>query len=103
MTIDTTIARAIYAKLVEVRHFEQRCTELYRDGAMPGFLHVSLGQEACAVGACLALERDDYVTSTHRGQTAPGPMVGHSGCRFLGCSGKRWLGGGGHGRPQSLV
>lgn len=67
MTIDTTIARAIYAKLVEVRHFEQRCTELYRDGAMPGFLHVSLGQEACAVGACLALERDDYVTSTHRG------------------------------------
>lgn len=67
MTVSKAQAQSLYAKLVEVRQFELRCSELYRDGAMPGFVHVSLGQEACAVGACLALERDDYVTSTHRG------------------------------------
>lgn len=67
MTIDAVLARDMYSKLVEVRQFELRCSELYRDGEMPGFVHVSLGQEACAVGACLALERDDYVASTHRG------------------------------------
>jgi acetoin:2,6-dichlorophenolindophenol oxidoreductase subunit alpha len=67
MTMDRDRARAIHAKLVEIRCFEQRCSELYRDGELPGFIHVSLGQEACAVGACLALETEDYVTSTHRG------------------------------------
>jgi pyruvate dehydrogenase E1 component alpha subunit len=34
---------------------------------MPGFVHLYLGQEAVAVGACAALNDDDYITSTHRG------------------------------------
>jgi pyruvate dehydrogenase E1 component alpha subunit len=34
---------------------------------MPGFVHLYLGQEAVAVGACAALKEDDYITSTHRG------------------------------------
>ena len=34
---------------------------------MSGSFHSSMGQEACAVGVCAALERDDMVTSTHRG------------------------------------
>jgi pyruvate dehydrogenase E1 component alpha subunit len=65
--IDTAQAREIYSRLVEVRAFEEACSRLYKDGRLPGFVHVSLGQEACAVGACAALERDDYVASTHRG------------------------------------
>ena len=57
----------IYRTLWEVRLFEQQASNLYRDGELPGFIHVSLGQEACSVGACLALEAQDYITSTHRG------------------------------------
>jgi TPP-dependent pyruvate/acetoin dehydrogenase alpha subunit len=80
--IDDTKARDIYAKLVEVRAFEQACSTLYRDGDLPGFIHVSLGQEACAVGACLALRTDDYITSTHRG---------HGHCLAKGADPKRMM------------
>ena len=50
-----------------IRRFEERAEELYLGGELPGFIHLSIGQEACAAGACLALRRDDYITSTHRG------------------------------------
>ena len=41
--------------------------QLERDGAIRGPLHVALGQEAVAVGACWGLRLDDVVVSTHRG------------------------------------
>jgi TPP-dependent pyruvate/acetoin dehydrogenase alpha subunit len=50
-----------------IRAFENRVAELYRDGEIPGFVHTSLGQEAVAAGVGAALERDDYLTTTHRG------------------------------------
>ena len=34
---------------------------------MHGTMHLSIGQEAVATGACLALTREDLITSTHRG------------------------------------
>ena len=40
---------------------------LYRDGEVPGFVHLSIGQEAIAVGVCSALRPTDFITSTHRG------------------------------------
>jgi TPP-dependent pyruvate/acetoin dehydrogenase alpha subunit len=53
--------------MVRIRRFEERAEELYLAGELPGFIHLSIGQEACAAGACLALRRADYITSTHRG------------------------------------
>ena len=53
--------------MLRIRRFEERAEELYLAGELPGFIHLSIGQEACAAGACLALRRDDYITSTHRG------------------------------------
>ena len=50
-----------------IRGFEQRVAALYRDGEVPGFVHLSIGQEATAVGACWALHPADVITSTHRG------------------------------------
>src|SRR4051812_30045882 len=50
-----------------IRRFEETAEDLYLAGELPGFIHLSIGQEACAAGACLALRRDDYITSTHRG------------------------------------
>ena len=57
----------IHEKLWEVRLFELKASQLYKDGTLPGFIHLSVGQESCAVGACLALQDNDYITSTHRG------------------------------------
>ncbi len=53
--------------MLVIRGFEQRVAALYRDGEVPGFVHLSIGQEATAVGACWPLRASDVITSTHRG------------------------------------
>ncbi|MEW6475728.1 MAG: dehydrogenase E1 component subunit alpha/beta [Actinomycetota bacterium] len=53
--------------MLRIRRFEERVAELYRDGLVPGFVHLSVGQEATAVGATWPLGPDDLITSTHRG------------------------------------
>jgi 2-oxoisovalerate dehydrogenase E1 component len=57
----------MYRRMLVIRGFEQRVAALYRDGEVPGFVHLSIGQEASAVGACWPLSPADVVTSTHRG------------------------------------
>jgi 2-oxoisovalerate dehydrogenase E1 component len=54
-------------RMLRIRGFEERVAQLYRDGLVPGFVHLSIGQEGAAVGACWALRPDDVITSTHRG------------------------------------
>ena len=53
--------------MIRVRAFEERVRDLFAAGRLPGFVHLSIGQEAVAAGACCALRADDYVLSTHRG------------------------------------
>jgi acetoin:2,6-dichlorophenolindophenol oxidoreductase subunit alpha len=69
VTRDVEPARQIELLRVmqRIRRFEERTEELYLAGELPGFIHLSIGQEACAAGACLALRRDDFITGTHRG------------------------------------
>jgi pyruvate dehydrogenase E1 component alpha subunit len=57
----------MYERMLKIRHFEDRVKDLFAAGEMPGFVHLYLGQEAVAVGACAPLNDDDYITSTHRG------------------------------------
>ena len=54
-------------RMLVIRGFEERAAVLYRDSLVPGFVHLSIGQEAAAVGACWDLRPDDVITSTHRG------------------------------------
>lgn len=53
--------------MVLIRRFELRVNELFLRGLIPGTIHLSHGQEATAVGTCLALETNDRITITHRG------------------------------------
>ncbi len=53
-------------RMIAIRRFEERVKTLYRGGEITGAIHLYIGQEAVAVGACEALRTDDYVTSTHR-------------------------------------
>ena len=57
----------MYAAMVKIRRVEERLMEVFTTGIIPGFIHVSIGQEAVAVGVCSALRKDDYITNTHRG------------------------------------
>ncbi len=56
-----------YEQMVKIREFEEKVNELYQKAIMPGLAHLYIGEEAVAVGVCEALNRDDYITSTHRG------------------------------------
>ncbi len=56
-----------YRQMVAIRLFEERVNDLYTRALMPGLAHLYIGEEAIAVGVCEALNRDDYITSTHRG------------------------------------
>jgi 2-oxoisovalerate dehydrogenase E1 component len=57
----------LYRSMLRIRLFEERAAVLYQQGAIPGFLHLSVGQEAVPVGTCFALGPGDVITSTHRG------------------------------------
>lgn len=66
-TEQLAIARGLYQTMVRIRKFEERAGELFRAGEMPGFIHLSLGQEAVPAGIIGALDGGDFVTATHRG------------------------------------
>jgi 2-oxoisovalerate dehydrogenase E1 component len=57
----------LYRGMLRIRLFEDRAAVLYKDGGIPGFVHLSVGQEAVPVGTCYALGPGDVITSTHRG------------------------------------
>jgi acetoin:2,6-dichlorophenolindophenol oxidoreductase subunit alpha len=58
--------RDVLREMLLIRRFEEKVEERFRAGELPGFLHVAIGQEACAVGVCRALEDGDVIASTHR-------------------------------------
>jgi acetoin:2,6-dichlorophenolindophenol oxidoreductase subunit alpha len=60
-------ASAALGAMWAVRLFEEAVDSLFARGLMHGTMHLSIGQEASAVGACAALRSTDYITSTHRG------------------------------------
>ena len=80
--MDTDSLLEAYERMLMIRQFEEAAANLYRDGEIPGFLHLSVGQEGSAVGACWPLGNEDIITSTHRGHghclakgLEPGPMM----------------------------
>lgn len=59
-------AVAIYESLFLIRQAELKIADLYPEQEMRCPTHLSVGQEAVAVGVCAALEIDDHLYSTHR-------------------------------------
>jgi TPP-dependent pyruvate/acetoin dehydrogenase alpha subunit len=53
--------------MIRIRTFEEELQKLVKADEMTGFLHLYIGEEAIAVGVCNAINKDDYITSTHRG------------------------------------
>ncbi len=65
-THDGTHALALWREMLRIRRFEEKTVELYSRGAIRGFLHLYIGEEAVAVGAMQALTPDDAIVSTYR-------------------------------------
>lgn len=57
----------IYRKMALIREFDTKVKDLWKQNFIYGLAHAYLGAEAIAVGACAALKKGDYITSTHRG------------------------------------
>ena len=55
-----------YRQMVLIRTFEQKCSELYQQGKIGGFLHLYIGQEAVAVGTINARQDNDHLITAYR-------------------------------------
>ena len=65
VTKDTQLE--LHRMMMLIRLFEEALEEMFSRGLLHGTMHLSIGQEATAAGACLALDKKDLITSTHRG------------------------------------
>jgi TPP-dependent pyruvate/acetoin dehydrogenase alpha subunit len=58
---------ALYRVMVRIRAAENHLIKLFADSEVPGFIHLSIGQEAVAAGVMSALEQRDSMATNHRG------------------------------------
>jgi TPP-dependent pyruvate/acetoin dehydrogenase alpha subunit len=50
--LDRDLITSLYRNMVLIREFELKAREVFRNGRMPGFIHVYIGEEAVATGVC---------------------------------------------------
>ena len=63
---DRPLSLHLLADMLRIRRMEEKCAELYGEGKIRGFLHLYIGEEACAAGALRALLPEDNVVATYR-------------------------------------
>jgi acetoin:2,6-dichlorophenolindophenol oxidoreductase subunit alpha len=92
----TSMFLEAYGRMYLIRRFENEMHRLFLAGEVHGTTHLSAGQEAVAVGVCLALRPDDYVAGTYRGHghalakgTPPTPLLAEMLGRVSGVCGGR--------------
>ena len=66
MVLDAGQLLDMYRRMVSIREFELAAIDLFKRGRVKGTVHPYIGQEASAVGVCMALRRDDLIAGTHR-------------------------------------
>ncbi|HEY2769991.1 MAG TPA: thiamine pyrophosphate-dependent dehydrogenase E1 component subunit alpha [Solirubrobacteraceae bacterium] len=85
-----------YGRMLLIRLFETSMHRLFLQGEIHGTTHLYAGQEAVAVGVCMALRSDDYLAGTYRGHghalakgTPPEPLAAEMLGRTTGVCGGR--------------
>src|SRR5690242_12360986 len=86
----------LFKQMILLREFELAAQDHYRQGRMPGFIHLYIGEEAVAVGVCAHLRPTDWLTSTHRGHghalakgVQPNALMAELYGKSTGCCGGR--------------
>jgi pyruvate dehydrogenase E1 component alpha subunit len=67
MDLDHGKMVGLYQTMLRIRRFEEKVMDLYARQRISGIVHLYIGEEAIATGVCANLQKDDYITSTHRG------------------------------------
>ena len=93
----------LYHDMLRIHKVQLRIESLYHLDEMKTPIHLCIGQEAIAVGVCANLNKDDYISSSHRSHghyLAKGgdlkKLIAELYCRETGCSK-------GHGGSMHLV
>ena len=60
-TYDKNLLLEAYRKMTTIRAYESKVEEIFLAGELPGFTHLYIGEEACGVGVCSNLNKDDYI------------------------------------------
>lgn len=86
-------ASDLLRRMTLIRLFEERVSEMFLRGHIPGTIHLSLGQEAVPVGVTAAMEEEDILIPTHRGHghalakgMSPTSLFAELFARQMGCS-----------------
>jgi len=82
MEFSREVLLSMYKKMLLIRYFEEKVDEFFARALIHGTTHLYTGEEAIAVGACVHLEKGDFLTSTHRG---------HGHCISSGADVKRMM------------
>lgn len=67
MKLSKEIKIDLFTRMIRQRTFEDETTRIFAGGEMPGFLHLSQGEDAMAAGTCANLLKEDIIFTTHRG------------------------------------
>ena len=67
MTITKEQAADYLLQMYQIRAFEEQAEKSYMAGKIHGTMHLSIGQEASAVGSISTLDPDDFIIGHHRG------------------------------------
>ena len=66
MKINNIRKKKLYYEMVRIRMVEKKIAELYHEQEIRCPVHLSIGQEAIAVGVCQNLNREDKIVTAHR-------------------------------------
>lgn len=96
MDISEQVLLRFYREMLKIRYSEEGAIRLWDQGKIKGTIHPYIGQEAIAVGVCQALNKKDYIVSTHRGHGhylakggSPSKMLAELLGKATGCCGGR--------------
>jgi TPP-dependent pyruvate/acetoin dehydrogenase alpha subunit len=67
LELDKEVLLSLYRTMLTIRRFEERVSKEFHEGAIVGFVHSYVGQEAVAAGVIANLKRSDRIVSNHRG------------------------------------
>lgn len=71
MEITNDIQKLMLERMWTIRNFEEKVMEVHEAGEFVGAAHPYIGEEAVAVGVCLALKDTDYIAGNHRSHGHP--------------------------------
>lgn len=64
--LERSVLSEMFRRMLRIRQYEDAVNFLFLQGKLAGTIHQCQGQEAVAVGSCIGLNDDDYITTTHR-------------------------------------